>query len=187
MGSYTNFYKIKLFNMKFTSMPADGASWREPLVYRFSTEEVVPQDVSVSIIDAASGTVYGSLKLYGVVKGEVDIAPYIAKNASLTPIWNSRSLAVSRSTSAKRVVVSINGMTSMERLFFRSKFDVTVSRVLSSLVEDQIVEQGDVARLTLYAKGHVAVKMTCSDGSTMQSTMHTSGYPVETMFSTSRG
>lgn len=167
-------------------MPADGASWREPLVYRFSTEEVVPQDVSVSIIDAASGTVYGSLKLYGVVKGEVDIAPYIAKNALLTPIWNSRSLAVSRSTSAKRVVVSINGMTSMERLFFRSKFDVTVSRVLSSLVEDQIVEQGDVARLTLYAKGHVVVKMTCSDGSTMQSSMHTSGYPVETMFSTSR-
>lgn len=188
MGSYTNFYKIKLFNMKFTSMPADGASWREPLVYRFSTEEVVPQDVSVSIIDATSGTVYGSLKLYGVVKGEVDIAPYIAKNASLTPVFMSRPFVLVRSPSAKRVIVNINGMTSMERLFFRSQIDTTTPSVLSSLVENQIIEHGEKVRLTLFAKNYIVVRMSYGSSSMtqMQSSMYSGMYPTELFFSTER-
>ncbi|MBO7198425.1 MAG: hypothetical protein J6V26_00140 [Alistipes sp.] len=174
--------------MRFISIPADGASWREPLVYRFSTEGDVPEDVSVDIIDSTSGSLFGSLMLYGVVKGEVDIAPYIAKSVSLSPTWSTRPLSIMRSTSAKRVTVCINGVESVERLFFRSQFDTTKPCALSTMVDYQVVEYGDSVRLTLYGKAHVAVKMLYGSGTMtqLQSSTQTSGYPTEVIFSTKR-
>ena len=67
--------------MKFVSIPNYGASWREALNYSFSTETSEPQDIKVEVVDARSSELLGEMRLYGVTKGVVNIAPYVARRA----------------------------------------------------------------------------------------------------------
>ena len=63
--------------MKFTLLPEAYSSFREPLIYAFTTEDATPRDVEIKIIDCADNKVIGRKRLYGVSSGEVDIAPYL--------------------------------------------------------------------------------------------------------------
>lgn len=186
-GEQRNFNVIKLFNMKFTSIPTNGSSWREPLVYQFTTENTEPEDVAIEIIDISSGNTLGEMILYGITTGEVDIAPYVAYKCSLTPTWSTRQISMQRSPSAKMIRVKINGLTSADRLFFRSKINTNTIGALSSNVQNNIIEKGGAWRLTMYAKNNVVINMSCSSSSTspISTSITTSGYPVELMFSTS--
>ena len=61
--------------MKFVSILDNGASWRGRLLYSFTTESDQPQDVTAEILDATTRTLLGSMRLYGVTEGVIDVAP----------------------------------------------------------------------------------------------------------------
>lgn len=148
--------------MKFVSIPSYGASWREPLIYSFSTETSEAMDVVVEILEASTQELLGQMRLYGVTKGMVNIAPYVARRASLAPINRASGLAVMQSPSAVAVVVRINGVYSEKRLFFRAAFSPDMSMSLSRAIGTQEVEKGDVIRLTLCPKGRLWITVSYS-------------------------
>ena len=43
--------------MRFVSIPTNGSSWQEPLVYSFETEDALPADILVEIRDIGSNSV----------------------------------------------------------------------------------------------------------------------------------
>ena len=179
---HCKFYKIKIFNMRFVYIPSQGASWRERLEYYFSTDTAQPIDVSVEIIDATSLEVIGSMRLYNVTKGRVNIAPYIASQVSLVPVRNNGKVSVYPSPSAIAVIVRINGVESESRLFFRSKFNPAVSEMLTEHRTSDEVEFGDVVRLTIHAKE--ALRLTVSYNgvagmSPYDYSVRTNGFPME--------
>lgn len=171
--------------MRFTSIPNNGSSWREPLIYKFDMGTDEPQDVMVEIIDTANLKVLGTMRLYGVTTAEVDIAPYIASTTSLGPGWTNGALIMQHSPSARSVVVRVNGVESSSRIFFRSAFNYNMSTTLSSVVEHQEIEVGDVARITLYGKTRIWITYNCSTATSATETSATTrGYPIELMMST---
>lgn len=173
--------------MKFVSIPNYGASWREALNYSFSTETSEPQDIKVEVVDARSSELLGEMRLYGVTKGVVNIAPYVARRASLLPPTSGEGLVVVQSPSAVAVVVRINGVSSAERIFFRSAFNPDLSRSLSYYNDNQEVEKGDVIRLTLHAKREMWIAVSYSRGVKVQpidTTIACDGCPMELMLST---
>lgn len=173
--------------MKFISIPTNGSSWREPLIYKFTTDSIEPEDVYIEIIDTASNKTIGDMMLYGITTGEIDISSFVAYKCSLTPSSSLRPISIQRSSAAKIIRVSINGVTSAERLFFRSKINTNTIGTLSSHTPNQIIEQGDAWRLTMYAKSNISVKMSYSSNPTSQTTssITTNGYPIELRFLTS--
>ena len=68
--------------MKFTSIPKSYSSYSEPLIYEFDTQSG-PADVEVRIVESTTGQTIGSKRLYGVSKGQVDIAPYVRQAAEV--------------------------------------------------------------------------------------------------------
>ena len=143
--------------MRFISIPQNGSSWRGRLPYCFTTESSEPSDVVVEIVDATSSELLGTMRLYGVIEAEVDIAPYIRPHLSLTPIESERQPELVTSPSAIVVVVRVNGEESERRTFFRSKFDATTPAILSNCPTVQNLIYGDAIRLTLYACNDVSV------------------------------
>lgn len=171
--------------MNFTSLPSNGASWREPLVYKIDTESTTPQDVILEIVDTANMSILGTMRLYGVTTAEVDIAPYIASTTSLVPGWTNGALILQRSQSARSVLVRADGVESASRIFYRSAFNYTQSTTLSSVVEHQEIEQGDVARITVFGKTRLWVTYNSSAAAEpKETTATTRGYPIELMMST---
>lgn len=155
--------------MKFVSIPNYGASWREPLIYSFSTETAEPTDVAVEIVEVSTQESLGRMKLYGVTSGMVNIAPYVARRASLTPIEGGSELVVVPSPSAVAVVVKVNDLCSEERLFFRSEFSPDVSMSLSRAIGTQVIERGDAIRLTLCPKGRLWAVVSYGQSADLQS------------------
>ena len=154
--------------MKFVSIPNYGASWREPLIYSFSTETSEPSDIVVDILEASTQESIGRMKLYGVTRGMVNIAPYVARRASLAPIEGGSELVVIPSPSAVAVVVKVNDLYSEERLFFRSELFRGASMSLSRIVGTQEIERGDAIRLTLCPKGRLWVAVSYSRSASLQ-------------------
>ena len=141
----------------------------------------------MEVVDARSSELLGEMRLYGVTRGMVNVAPYVARRASLMPPSGGRGLEVVKSPSAMAVVVRINGVSSEERIFFRSAFNPDLSKALSYCSDNQEVEEGDVIRLTLYAKREIWITVTYSRGVNLQPVSATTmcdGLPVELMLST---
>ena len=171
--------------MNFTSIPNNGSSWREPLIYKFDVGSAEPQDVMVEIVDTTTANILGTMRLYGVVTAEIDIAPYVANTSSLMPSWTNGALIMQRSSSARSVLVRVDGVESSSRIFFRSAFNYNVSTTLSGVVEHQEIELGDVARITLFGKTRIWITYNCSTATSATETSATTrGYPIELMMST---
>lgn len=179
---HRKFYKIKIFNMRFVYIPNQGASWRERLEYCFSTDTAQPIDVLVEIIDATSSEVIGSMRLYDVTTGRVNIAPYIVSCVSLVPERNNGKVSVHASPSAIAVIVRVNGVESASRVFFRSKFNPGVSEMLTMHRASDEVELGDVVRLTIHARETLRLTVTYDGVSGMRPydySVSTKGFPME--------
>lgn len=168
--------------MRFVYIPNQGASWRERLEYYFSTDTTQPTDVLVEIVDATLLEVIGCMRLYGVTSGRVNIAPYIASSVSLVPIRGSSKMVLHQSPSAIAVIVRVNGVESERRMFFRSKFDASVSGLLTAHRESEEIEFGDLARLTIYARESLRLMVSYEGVPDMKPTdyvVRTNGFPME--------
>lgn len=79
--------------MNITSSPAPYASAVEPLLYTF--EGLDPDAVTtVEIIKTDNGTTLGTLRLKGLAKRSIDIAPYLRRHFILDPVTNSGTYSV---------------------------------------------------------------------------------------------
>ena len=146
--------------MRFVSIPDNGSSWRDRLLYSFVTESEEPQDVEVEIVNTITGGVMGSMRLYGVTSGVVDIAPYIRPYVSMSIVETTQYASLAVSPSAIGVKVCIDEVESESRVFFRSQFDYESANILSTMSEPLEVFEGDAIRLTLFAKTRIDVQIT---------------------------
>ena len=179
-------YKLNYLIMKFISIPKNGSSWRGRLPYSFTTEGDEPQDVTVEILNYDTGSVLGTMRLYGVVNGEVDIAPYIRPYVSMRFVETSRLAEFSTSLSAIKAMVRIGGVLSEPRVFFRSEFDSSVVGPLSDRVSNPTIIQGESIRMTIFAqvRADVAVSFVGKNGSSYKQEILTRGMPVELVVNT---
>ncbi len=106
--------------MKFTSVPAGFASFREPLVYAFDAEGA-PRDITFTIVDTESGATVGSKKLYSATKGEIDIAPYLRRAARCRMPDEIVGCAVVDTGGRIKVRVEAEGTASPVRTFIAAK------------------------------------------------------------------
>lgn len=143
--------------MKFTSIPENGLSWHGKLLYAFDTEGEA-RDVVVVIRDAIHDRQIGSMRLYGVVCAEVDIAPYLRSYMSQWQLPTESGLSPSRA--ACRVVVEVEGVASAARTLFYGEIDPLQGVALSGVAETRVVRRGDVVRLTLYSPRKLSVHVT---------------------------
>lgn len=79
--------------MNITSSPTPYASAVEPLLY---TLEGLDPDVvtTVEVINADNGAVLGTIRLKGLAKRSIDVAPYLRRHFSLSPITGSATYAI---------------------------------------------------------------------------------------------
>lgn len=144
--------------MNFKTIPKNGASWRKPLVYEVELTEDDGQ-VDIEIYDHISAQVIGGVRLYAQGVVEVDIAPYIRsmlpKNSSL----QDTSEIINISQDACRVSLRVSDVETEPRLFFREDITDLESQILSSLVEEATIANGEVIRLTAYAKEFLTVTL----------------------------
>lgn len=144
--------------MKFTTLPKNGASWRDPLIYSFNTELETPSDVEFTIFDTMRNMTLGTVRLSGVTRGSFDIAPYIRQVATLTPQM-AQTMNIVASPSTACIVVSSGEVSSVEQFYFRTAIDTTFFAPLSSPPTRATISAGDTLHLTLYAKHDVACQL----------------------------
>lgn len=167
--------------MKFISIPKNGSSWRGRLPYSFSTESDEPQDVTVEILNHTTGSLLGTMRLYGVVGGEVDIAPYVRPHVTMEPYETTKPAELMVSPSAISVEVRIGDVVSGARVFFRSEFNYNIVGFLSSKPGSQPMLNGETIRLTLFAisKLEASVTILGDEEFTIKCEAQTYGMPME--------
>jgi hypothetical protein len=167
--------------MIFLSIPKNGSSWRNSLLYELDVEGDAPQDVEISILNTRSGEVLATQNLYGVSKCSVDIAPYVVEHVSLEPVVASVP-TLRLSPSAISVTVMANGVASESRVFFRESFDASVPKMLTYCRQRQEVAAEDTIRITLFALSSVRAQIlpiTNGVASPLRVSVQTGGMPVE--------
>lgn len=105
-------------------MPEAFSSFREPLLYAFDTQSSKAQEVEINIIDKSSGTTIGRKRLYGVTKGEIDIAPYLRSAVVPTLPETIEACGVVECPTQMKVVVQAGGVNSSTRTFIAAKVDL---------------------------------------------------------------
>lgn len=170
--------------MKFVKIPENGASWDVALCYTIATEQNQPSDVCVEVVDAISGEILGTRRLYGIIQAEIDIAPYV-RNAVGAATPSSAKIALS--PSARCIVVRAEGVDSPERVFYRAPLDCSTPHMLSDTNQPAVVERGDVIRLTAFAQSEVRVSASDRRVTAIEnfSAINSRGMPVEIAISTS--
>ena len=142
--------------MRFVSIPTNGSSWQEPLVYNFETDDAQPADVLVEIRDIGSNSVLATKHLYAVVSGEVDIAPYLRSVCDLRVELNAES-SVRDAQISRNISVRLNGEESEPRLFVPRGLDVAKPSILSRFATDGSILLGDVLAFSLFTPSKVNV------------------------------
>lgn len=167
--------------MKFTTIPKNGASWHDNLIYEFDSEIAEGADYTLSINDKSRGVVIGLVTLRNVTKAKVDIAPYIRRIMGTTPAM-STTPAVSISPVALVVNLSCNDIQSENRLIFRSEIKSLAPELYTRSVTRQIIRRNDPILLTAYGEEYVTVRvryMHNNGSTTMEITHRTYGLPAE--------
>ena len=142
--------------MKFTSIPNNGSSWGDELIYAIDTEVETPSNLVVDIRDTKSNKSLGRYRLYGVTTAEVNISPYLRSLDNMEV--KTSSTATSYISPASRTVrLLVNGYASEERTFFRAPLDYDTSHTLSEITTNQTISLGDAIRLTAFAKENLIV------------------------------
>lgn len=170
--------------MKFVKLPKNGASWDGALSYTIATSDGMTGDAVVEVVDAISGATLGTRRLYGISRAEFDVAPYV-RNAigEATPL----SATLSRSPSARKIIVRANGVESEERLFFRATLDTSAPQILSATKQSSVVAHGAKICLTVFAQEEVRLTIVDRRATTSEtySAIATSGMPVDIAVATS--
>lgn len=172
--------------MKFLSIPENGSSWVESLIYEIDMESSTPQDLTVEIVNSVTHQSLGICRLYGVQKARVDIAPYV-RAACVNSLENNTISSLVISKAACKLFVVANGNISDERLYFRAKIDSSRAQLLSTMPERQSIVLGDVVRFTVLALSKVEVRLVVKTALTNKQTTlscQTLGMPVEAIIPT---
>lgn len=145
--------------MQFLSIPEDGQTWQEPLVYRFATGGDEPQDVKVEIYDNETYTLLATKMLYGVTEAEIDIAPYLRamydEAISVPP-----KTAIQLSPMTRYIGVGIGGIMSPQLRLSASAINLKVPSILSSTPSVQDIEYGDMILFSFYTPQTAKVVVT---------------------------
>lgn len=166
--------------MIFKAIPKNGSSWREPLPYEveFAEDE---QQVEVDIYDQISATVIGRLRLSANGANVVDIAPYIRSAMANRVVLPEPTSTISQSPAACLITLRTEGTTSPQRLYFREDISSISSQLLSSVVENATIANGEVIRITAYAQSSITVTLLqpSSAGGTKNYSHRPVGIPCE--------
>ena len=166
--------------MKFKTIPKNGASWRDSLLYEVDFTEGEEQ-VDIEIVDQISMQVIGVVRLYASGPTEVDIAPYIR---SLMAKREGLMLPVSiitTSSDACKIILRVGNVTTEPRLFFREDISYLSSRILSTHIQESTIANGEVIRITVYATDIIALTLVrpVNAGGTRNYSYRTNGVPCE--------
>lgn len=146
--------------MKFTSLPPNGSSWQEPLIYIFDTESPTPQDLLVEILDLESKRVLATKRLYGVTVAQIDVAPYLRSLCDLQ-IKPTSQCSIRRLYASYRIALSIGTAMSELRLFAYENIDHMQFSLLSGVDDESKIEYGDTAIVSFYTPS--AIKAVVSE------------------------
>lgn len=168
--------------MNFLSIPKNGSSWHEPLLYIFTVGSKA-KDVEVVVRDTINAREVSRMRLYGVTYAEVDIAPLIRSYMAEPVVATVEGFT--RSSVACRVEVVVDGVVSESRTLFRAAVDYAVGMVLSEHTPNRHVGRGDTIRLTILATKDIVVRMVCDDdiAKSWQVRLLTDGMPYEFVYS----
>ena len=164
--------------MIFKTIPQNGKSWQESLLYTLEFEQREGQ-VKVEIYDQLSSSQLGSIMLYNVTSAEIDIAPYIRSYKMSMPNAAQESI-ITPSPDACRVVLRVGDRESEPRLFFRSDVGALRPQILSATTDSGTIAVGEKIRLTILARGSINLTvMRSSNGDFQHYEYITDGVPCE--------
>lgn len=168
--------------MKFVTIPQNGASWSEKLLYTFDTESTEQSDMLFEIVDADSQATIGAVGLRGVISGSFDIAPYIRQRLVGELAQPSLLATMMRSRAAINVVVRCGEVESDARIFFRAAYDPKVIGLLSSGEGRRRMVRRGTIMLTAYAEQTIELTVACvyaDKTSTSSIAINTKNRPVD--------
>lgn len=165
--------------MIFKTIPQNGASWQNPLLYTIEFDQPKEQ-VAVEIYDQISAQTMGVVMLYNVESAEIDIAPYIRSVKAQIDILERRSGVIQSSYDACRIVLNIDGESSEQRLFWRSDISGLSFKFFSEPVPNDTIAQGEVIRLSFFATDTIEIIVNKElAGVTSRYAMRTLGIPSD--------
>lgn len=144
--------------MRFVSIPQNGASWSDKLIYSFDTELDEPTDVDVEIYNQTTHQLIARKRLYGVTQAEVDIAP-ILRSAIEMRVDNVESTMVQSSLMGCRVAVGIMDLMSVERLFCAANIDLLRPQMMSCVPDKLVMGYGESLFFSVVAPDGLQVKI----------------------------
>jgi hypothetical protein len=170
--------------MKFTSIPKSGSSWNNSLPFSFDTEGDEPQDLTIEIL--SNKDTIAQRKLYGVVAGTIDIAPYL-KHFSWIPPTITQSPSIETSPSAQHIRVVIDGVSSSAVKLFHSPFDLYTSQLLGSTSSRRAILRGSPILLTILATNTIQLNIKYITATLTTTTTHSvksMGMPMDVVVPT---
>lgn len=165
--------------MIFKTIPQNGSSWRESLLYKIEFEQRM-ESAEVEIFDQLTSTTVATLRLYNVKSTEVDIAPYIRSMMASNGLHSSSAI-ITTSKDACRVVLRAAGEESEPRLFFRANLPQDEPKILTSPAHLSPISNGEKIRISIYAHQKVSLTIVrpMSAGGVRTLTYTTNGVPCE--------
>lgn len=141
--------------MKFLRQPNNGASWQEPLLYAVALDDEDGGVARVKIETSDRQQLIASFNIYGGSEAEFDVAPYLRNSVDDTPLNGERGLFIS--PYAFNVVVSVNGVSSEQRCFYRTSLQELQPGIICRGAGTSTISRGERIQVTLYAQSRVDV------------------------------
>lgn len=165
--------------MNITSSPAPFASAVEPLLY--TLEGLDPDTITtVEIVNADNGSTLGRLRLRGVRKRSIDVAPYLRRHFVLAPTINSATYAISHYASVINHFIRIGEVQSevVAAVLAAPQFSPLVpNRLLSELPLHRTLAAGendDLRLISIDGTISAAFRLYDADGSVTPYSISTS-------------
>lgn len=173
--------------MKFTSIPENGSTWSDKLIYGIDTEKSEPIHLVVDIVDVDRDTTLGRCRLYNVTNAEVNIAPYLRSRDNFRQVGSCTPMAFI-SPASRNIAVVVNGNVSPSRLFFRVPLDCSKAHTLSTITTTQTLSLGEPIRLTVFSRDGLRVTVEYSSATRYLGTIIVEegsyGNPIEVIIPT---
>lgn len=144
--------------MRFISIPSNGKSWSEKLIYSFDTGLDEPTDVDIEIFDVDYGQLIARKRLYGIVSGEVDIAPILRSVADMR-IRSEGLTGIYKSPCGLNVAVGIMDLMSDIRHFSVTAVDVSKPLILSRMPQSNTFGYGECLMFSIVAPEELSVEI----------------------------
>ncbi|MBO5732866.1 MAG: hypothetical protein J6R38_04530 [Alistipes sp.] len=144
--------------MKFISIPKNGSAWSGDLVYVIDTESPEGLDLEVVINDVDHDVELGRCHLYNITATELNIAPYIRSTDNFVQLgsWIPSAFI---SPASRSIDVTVNGLNSDTRVFYRVPLDYDEDHTLSTISTTQTISLGEPIRLTAFGRDGLQIEL----------------------------